>query len=578
MGTVLVVDDERLMRDLLQALLARHGHQVVTAESGPAALELFQAHRPQVTLLDLNMPGMDGLTVLRRLRAIDAHAAVVVLTGGGTEQLENQARQLGVTDFLKKGFSPEVILASLQRLLQTPEQPLPTSVRPAGPGAATSSLLVVEDEANSRDLMAQFLTSKGYRVRTAADGAQALVAVQEEPPQLIVLDLHMPVMNGVEVMRRLKAQGFGGSIIVLTASRDEDLLRQALELGSVDVLGKPVEVERLGLAIDIGLVLSDAVRSESAKPEPAKSLATHAHPVNRDPGQSVTVLLVEDEDQLARLVSDTLTAQGYHVVVARDGDAAFRLFRERGEAIDVLLTDVMLPHINGLDLTTLVQGQWPNTKIILCSGQLSGAELANTGMAFLLKPFTADELLEALGSLLPKPSPRQGQVLRPQEPPVSVGSGHRTDTGNKPIAARTMQGQMPQPSATATSRNKQPSVLVIDDDVDISTVLREFLRRQGYSIRFAATGGEALVLLQKATPDLVIMDLSMPGMNGVEMLQRLKATHPNGLPYGVIIVTGNMGDALFREAQALGVGKILSKPLDPTQLEDAMKAHLRRRA
>jgi DNA-binding response OmpR family regulator len=573
MGTVLIVDDERLMRDLLQDLLTRHGHQVLTAESGPAALELFQAHRPRVTLLDLNMPGMDGLTVLKRLRAIDGHAAVVVLTGGGTEQLENQARQLGVTDFLKKGFSPEVILASLQRLLQTPAQLLPTSVRSAHPGApASQSLLVVEDEANSRELIAQFLTKKGYRVRTAADGAQAFRAVQEEPPQLIVLDLYMPEMNGVEVLRRLRAQGFRGNIIVLTGSQDEDLLRQALELGSVDVLNKPVEVERLGLAIDIGLALTDSAPSEQAKPVP-----TQAQPVSRGAEQPVTVLLVEDEAQLARLVSDTLTAQGYDVVVARDGDAAFRIFRERGESIDILLTDVMLPHINGLDLTTLVQGQWPHTKIILCSGQLSSAELANTGMAFLPKPFTADDLLETLGTLLPRPSPRQGQVIRPQEPHANVDSGQRTGTGERPGAPRPTQSQMPQPSATRASGNKQPSVLVIDDDVDISTVLREFLRRQGYSVRFAATGGEALVLLQKAAPDLLIMDLSMPGLNGVDTLRRLRSAHPNGLPYGVIVMTGSMGDKLFDEAKALGGLEILPKPLDPMLLEAAIKVQLERR-
>jgi two-component system cell cycle sensor histidine kinase/response regulator CckA len=116
------------------------------------------------------------------------------------------------------------------------------------------------------------------------------------------------------------------------------------------------------------------------------------------------VLVAEDDEQLAKLISDTLRAKGYRVLVAKDGEAAFRLILTRGKEIDVLLTDVMLPRISGLDLTTLVQGQSPHTKIIICSGQLSSAELATTGMTFLPKPFTVDQLLETLDRLLPRPS------------------------------------------------------------------------------------------------------------------------------------------------------------------------------
>ena len=70
MPTVLVVDDERLIRDLLQRILVSHGYDVVTGGSGSEALELFQRYRPQITLLDLNMPGMNGITALKRLRGL----------------------------------------------------------------------------------------------------------------------------------------------------------------------------------------------------------------------------------------------------------------------------------------------------------------------------------------------------------------------------------------------------------------------------------------------------------------------------------------------------------------------------
>src|SRR5437870_9520972 len=102
MATILIVDDERVFCDLLKTVLGSHGHEVFTAYNGREALDLFSQHRPQFTLLDLRMPEMNGIEVLRQIRTIDARAAVMILTAWGSDDLEKQARQLGVTDFLSK--------------------------------------------------------------------------------------------------------------------------------------------------------------------------------------------------------------------------------------------------------------------------------------------------------------------------------------------------------------------------------------------------------------------------------------------------------------------------------------------
>src|SRR3989454_7141855 len=107
MATILIVDDERVLCDLLKAVLGSHGHEVFTAYNGREALDLFSQHRPQFTLLDLRMPEMNGIEVLRQIRTIDASAAVMILTGWGSDDLEKQARQLGVTDFLSKTLALE---------------------------------------------------------------------------------------------------------------------------------------------------------------------------------------------------------------------------------------------------------------------------------------------------------------------------------------------------------------------------------------------------------------------------------------------------------------------------------------
>ncbi len=266
MSTILVVDDERLICDLLRSVLAGHGHEVLMAMNGREGLELFKKHRPRFTLLDLRMPEMNGIEVLKQIRAIDPQAAVLILTAWGSDALEQQARQLGVVDFLSKGLSLDVLVDAMERTLQQTAQAA-SPAQAAAPGGAPRAapvaagdgdfILVVDDEPQIRDLLKRFLTLRGYKVRVASDGQQALTMVEQEAPQLIVLDVYMPGINGVEVLRQLRRRKFTGGVILLTGSQDDKLLQEALDLGSVDVMGKPVDLERLALAIQVGCILTE---------------------------------------------------------------------------------------------------------------------------------------------------------------------------------------------------------------------------------------------------------------------------------------------------------------------------------
>ncbi|MBU6433024.1 MAG: response regulator, partial [Nitrospirae bacterium] len=95
----------------------RKGYDVVVAESGRKGLELFRRERPDVIVLDLKMPGMDGLTVLQEVRRVDPKQLVIILTGVGTPEVEQQVRALGVTEFVEKEFSLHLLGDSLKRLL-----------------------------------------------------------------------------------------------------------------------------------------------------------------------------------------------------------------------------------------------------------------------------------------------------------------------------------------------------------------------------------------------------------------------------------------------------------------------------
>ena len=117
MAKILVIDDEEGIRGLLDTLLSRKGYEVVLASSGQKGLELFHRERPDVVVLDLKMPQMNGLTVLKELRRMDSQRPVVVLTGAGTPEMEQQVYALGVTEFVEKEFSLHRLGDALKRLL-----------------------------------------------------------------------------------------------------------------------------------------------------------------------------------------------------------------------------------------------------------------------------------------------------------------------------------------------------------------------------------------------------------------------------------------------------------------------------
>lgn len=120
MAKILVIDDEQGIRDLLDTLLRRKGYDVVLADNGQKGLELFRRERPDVVVLDLKMPGMGGLTVLQEIRSFNPKQPVVILTGAGTAEAEQQVRALGVTEYVEKEFSLHLLGDALHRLLGNP--------------------------------------------------------------------------------------------------------------------------------------------------------------------------------------------------------------------------------------------------------------------------------------------------------------------------------------------------------------------------------------------------------------------------------------------------------------------------
>jgi len=119
LAKVLVIDDEPVVRALLDILLTQKGYDVVLADGGWKGLELYRREHPDVVVLDLKMPELDGVTVLKHIRRLDLTQPVIILTGAGTPATEQQVRALGVTEIVEKEFALDLLGDALKRLLKT---------------------------------------------------------------------------------------------------------------------------------------------------------------------------------------------------------------------------------------------------------------------------------------------------------------------------------------------------------------------------------------------------------------------------------------------------------------------------
>lgn len=115
MHKILIIDDEKPTLSMARLLLGALGYDVLTAENGPAGIELFEKERPEIVLTDIKMPGMDGFAVLEKVKSIDPSAQVVVITGHGDVDLAKKAMDREATDFIHKPIEKEALEAALKR-------------------------------------------------------------------------------------------------------------------------------------------------------------------------------------------------------------------------------------------------------------------------------------------------------------------------------------------------------------------------------------------------------------------------------------------------------------------------------
>jgi two-component system cell cycle response regulator len=254
--TILIIEDDATTRKLLVTLLGMGRFQTLEAGDAEAGLELARRHQPHCILMDIRLPGMDGLEATRLLKSDPQlrHIPVVAMTGFVGAEEERKALAAGCDGFLSKPFDTRGLLEYLERFLRKAEQ----GAEAASPSERRARILIVDDEPAVVEAFAEQLRRAGYDCLGAGGGLAALQAAQDEGPDLVLLDVLMPDLDGFEVARRLKGnlKTAGIPIILVTALNDLEDKVKGLAAGADEFLGKPVDGAELEVRIKSMLQLS----------------------------------------------------------------------------------------------------------------------------------------------------------------------------------------------------------------------------------------------------------------------------------------------------------------------------------
>jgi DNA-binding NtrC family response regulator len=222
---ILLVDDEKEFVQSLSERLELRDLKADVAHDGEQALAALQRKEPDVMVLDLRMPGIDGMEVLRRVKQAHPGVRVIVLTGHGTDKDEELARNLGAYAYLKKPVDIDQLVGALHQ--------------------EKIKVLLVDDEKEFVESLSERLRLRNLDAAVAHDGEQALKALERGQPDIMVLDLRMPGIDGMEVLRRARETNPDVQIVVLTGHGTDKDEQMAEKLGAYAYLRKPVDIEQL---------------------------------------------------------------------------------------------------------------------------------------------------------------------------------------------------------------------------------------------------------------------------------------------------------------------------------------------
>jgi signal transduction histidine kinase/CheY-like chemotaxis protein len=280
---VLIVDDNAVNRRILAQQVKRWGMTATVVASGRAAVEALtaaaEAHRPvELVLLDANMPDMDGFDVAAEIarRPTLAGATVMMLTSSGEYGDQARCAELGIAAYLTKPVYAADLLAAIERAVGS-KPSADAAAKTSRAGGLTMSaegrgihILLVEDNVVNQRVASGLLTRRGHHVTVVQDGREALARLEQETFDLVLMDLQMPVMGGLDatvaIRLRERVTGQHVRIVAMTAHARNSDRDRCLAAGMDGYLSKPIDPHALFAVVELNDHGGKGVQTPAAQP------------------------------------------------------------------------------------------------------------------------------------------------------------------------------------------------------------------------------------------------------------------------------------------------------------------------
>jgi DNA-binding NtrC family response regulator len=355
--------------------------------------------------------------------------------------------------------------------------------------------------------------------------------------------------------------------------------------------------------------------------------------------QTNKILVVDDEVTAGKSMEKILARQGFAVDLALSADDG--LGKIEKELFELVLLDIMMPQVSGIELLGIIKEKWPNLKVMMVTGYPSietAVEATRLGaLDYISKPFTPGELREKVDQALQETTSGKVIPIRPVEGEVptsfcAVGEQECEIYAKKGRSCKTKDGICPkikkaqlkaegQPRLLAEEIGRSaididlpfdydevamytsaeyvnaldgseipmvdweelpeeapaalPEVLVIDDEVIVGNSIRKILNPRGYHVEHAETPHTAMEILSERPVDMILLDMKIPGVKGLELLETIREEHPT-IP--VIMITGYATVETAVESIKLGATEYVPKPFTPDEIYQAVEKSFKRAA
>lgn len=235
--TVLVVDDDRSIRELLGDTLEAVGYKSLTAADYETAFKIIQSENIDVVITDVLMPGKSGVELIRQVKALYSHILVLAISGKNVS--EEEIRRAGADGFLAKPFRigkiEELIESTLARLDSGKARPIPLRKK----------ILVVDDEENVLKTLIESLDVLGYEATGAKDGREALEKFDKDGFELVITDIRMPELNGIELMQKIRTRNPEMPVVIITGYPLAYPPEKATTEGAAGYIAKPFRINQI---------------------------------------------------------------------------------------------------------------------------------------------------------------------------------------------------------------------------------------------------------------------------------------------------------------------------------------------